>query len=289
MNRVMYREWFPQIVYNHHQTGPAGTVVFIPPCRDPFNYNIDPLVINGIEARQHQHGAALSRRRQARGHRAHRAHVFHLVQRRPVHDLPVPQHDRPFHRDHRRPDAGADSAACRTSCCPTAIIWLPLPRRNGTSGSRWTTPCRATSRCSTTPRATASICSTTSGVMGKNAIDAGNRDSWTVTPKIVEAAGGGSDGGGGRRRFGKGSGGRRPRNSNVSSTTRPNAIRAATSSRPTRPISSPRRSSSTPCWATASRCIAPRRISRSPARNTPSGSYVVKIAPGVPRPRARHV
>ena len=24
MNRVMYREWFPQIVYNHHQTGPAG-------------------------------------------------------------------------------------------------------------------------------------------------------------------------------------------------------------------------------------------------------------------------
>ncbi|HEU4885365.1 MAG TPA: M14 family zinc carboxypeptidase [Longimicrobium sp.] len=24
MNRVMYREWFPQIVYNHHQTGPRG-------------------------------------------------------------------------------------------------------------------------------------------------------------------------------------------------------------------------------------------------------------------------
>jgi hypothetical protein len=50
MNRVMYREWFPQIVYNHHQTGPAGTVVFIPPCRDPNNYNLDPLVLNGIEA-----------------------------------------------------------------------------------------------------------------------------------------------------------------------------------------------------------------------------------------------
>jgi hypothetical protein len=49
MNRVMYREWFPQIVYNHHQTGPAGTVMFIPPCRDPFNYNIHPLVINGVE------------------------------------------------------------------------------------------------------------------------------------------------------------------------------------------------------------------------------------------------
>ena len=50
MNRVMYCEWFPQIVYNHHQTGPPGAVVFIPPCRDPFNYSIDPLVIGGIEA-----------------------------------------------------------------------------------------------------------------------------------------------------------------------------------------------------------------------------------------------
>jgi hypothetical protein len=49
MNNVMYREWFPQIVYNHHQTGPAGAVMFIPPCRDPFNYNIHPMVINGIE------------------------------------------------------------------------------------------------------------------------------------------------------------------------------------------------------------------------------------------------
>jgi hypothetical protein len=50
MANVMYREWLPQIVYNHHQSGPAGTVVFIPPCRDPNNYNLDPLVLNGIEA-----------------------------------------------------------------------------------------------------------------------------------------------------------------------------------------------------------------------------------------------
>jgi hypothetical protein len=49
MNRVMYREWYPQIVYNHHQTGPAGTVMFAPPFRDPFNHNIDPLTITGIE------------------------------------------------------------------------------------------------------------------------------------------------------------------------------------------------------------------------------------------------
>jgi len=49
MARVMYREWFPQIVYNHHQTGPDGAVLFAPPFRDPFNYNIDPLVPLGIE------------------------------------------------------------------------------------------------------------------------------------------------------------------------------------------------------------------------------------------------
>jgi hypothetical protein len=45
MNRVMYHEWFPQIMYNHHQTGPAGTVMFAPPFRDPFNFNFDPLVV----------------------------------------------------------------------------------------------------------------------------------------------------------------------------------------------------------------------------------------------------
>jgi hypothetical protein len=50
MNRVMYHEWLPQIVYNHHQAGPPGTVLFCPPFRDPFNYNVDPLVISGIDA-----------------------------------------------------------------------------------------------------------------------------------------------------------------------------------------------------------------------------------------------
>jgi Zinc carboxypeptidase len=49
MNRVMYHQWFPQIVYNHHQTGPTGTVMFAPPFRDPFNYLYDPLVITGID------------------------------------------------------------------------------------------------------------------------------------------------------------------------------------------------------------------------------------------------
>jgi hypothetical protein len=50
MNRLAYREWFPQILYNEHQTGPVGTVVFIPPFRDPYNFNNEPLVINQTDA-----------------------------------------------------------------------------------------------------------------------------------------------------------------------------------------------------------------------------------------------
>ena len=49
VSRVMYLEWFPQIVYNHHQTGPEGTVLFCSPFRDPFNYFFDPLVPTGVE------------------------------------------------------------------------------------------------------------------------------------------------------------------------------------------------------------------------------------------------
>ena len=49
VNRQLYIEWNPQIMYNQHQTGPAGTVLFVPPFRDPFNYNVDPLVPMGID------------------------------------------------------------------------------------------------------------------------------------------------------------------------------------------------------------------------------------------------
>ena len=49
INRVFYHEWFPQIIYNHHQTGPAGTVLFAPPFRDPFNYLFDPMVVTGLD------------------------------------------------------------------------------------------------------------------------------------------------------------------------------------------------------------------------------------------------
>ena len=63
INRMLYREWFPQIVYNHHQTGPTGTVMFSPPFRDPFNYVYDPLVVNTLD----QVGSAMHARFDAEG------------------------------------------------------------------------------------------------------------------------------------------------------------------------------------------------------------------------------
>jgi hypothetical protein len=50
INRALYHDWFPQILYNHHQSGPAGTIAWSSPQRDPYNYNLDPLLILGLQA-----------------------------------------------------------------------------------------------------------------------------------------------------------------------------------------------------------------------------------------------
>jgi len=45
MARILYHEWIPQIMYNHHQFGPSGTIMWAPPYVAPFNYNYDPLLV----------------------------------------------------------------------------------------------------------------------------------------------------------------------------------------------------------------------------------------------------
>jgi hypothetical protein len=50
INRVLYHEWFPQLLYNHHQSGPSGTVVWTPPLRDPYNYNLHPMLVLGFQS-----------------------------------------------------------------------------------------------------------------------------------------------------------------------------------------------------------------------------------------------
>lgn len=63
ISRVMYIDWMPQILYNHHQSAPAGAVVAGAPYRDPFNFVYDPLLVTGIDAL----GAAMINRLNSEG------------------------------------------------------------------------------------------------------------------------------------------------------------------------------------------------------------------------------
>jgi hypothetical protein len=63
ISRQLYVEWMPQIMYNHHQRGPNGSVLAGPPYRDPFNHVFDPLIVTSIDAV----GAAMNNRLNAEG------------------------------------------------------------------------------------------------------------------------------------------------------------------------------------------------------------------------------
>jgi hypothetical protein len=45
---LLYREWFPEVVYDIHQMGGSGARLFVPPFDDPANPNIDPLLVRMI-------------------------------------------------------------------------------------------------------------------------------------------------------------------------------------------------------------------------------------------------
>ena len=47
-NRVLYEQWFPQVVHNHHQTSPAWARIFLPPFRNPVNNRIHPGVTTEV-------------------------------------------------------------------------------------------------------------------------------------------------------------------------------------------------------------------------------------------------
>ncbi len=189
MNRVMYREWFPQIVMDHHQTGPAGAVMFVPPCRDPFNYNLHPLVVNGIERVS---GAIVERsieegkpgvtvRTGARystwwNGGLSTTCMFHNMIGMFTETIGGPNPSRvPFVASKHLP--GSDYLSPITprewkfrqsveyvDTCNRAILDYAARNRSRLLHNIY--------------------------VMGKDAIDRGNRDSWTITPKMVAAAGG---------------------------------------------------------------------------------------------------
>lgn len=48
IGKVLYHDWFPQIVYDIHQMGSTGARLFVPPFFDPPNPEIDPIILREI-------------------------------------------------------------------------------------------------------------------------------------------------------------------------------------------------------------------------------------------------
>ena len=48
LTRVLYHDWFPEVVYDVHQMGGNGARMFVPPFADPVNPNLDGMLVAGI-------------------------------------------------------------------------------------------------------------------------------------------------------------------------------------------------------------------------------------------------
>ncbi|HEX8649610.1 MAG TPA: M14 metallopeptidase family protein [Pyrinomonadaceae bacterium] len=48
VTRILWKEWFPQIIYDVHQQGTSGARFFIPPFHDPANPHIAPLLLRQV-------------------------------------------------------------------------------------------------------------------------------------------------------------------------------------------------------------------------------------------------
>jgi hypothetical protein len=203
MNRVMYREWLPQIVHNPHQQAPQGTVIYIPPCRDPANYNIHPMVLNGIE----------------------------IVSSNMIQRLLAEGKPGATVRSGARYDTWINGDLCSTSQYhnmigiftetmgnpnPTNIPLMPaklLPNGDYLAPItpqvwkfRQSVDYLVAGHKSLLDYASRHRAQLLYNIwrMGQDAIEAGQRDSWTITPKMVAAAKGTGEGGGGGGFGGKG-------------------------------------------------------------------------------------
>ena len=60
ITRLLWHEWFPQIVYDVHQQGANGSRFFIPPFYDPPNPNISPVLLRQVGLIGHKVAADLT-------------------------------------------------------------------------------------------------------------------------------------------------------------------------------------------------------------------------------------
>lgn len=58
VNEVLYNQWYPQVVYNQHQTSPAWARIFLPPFANPVDPNIHP----GVTTATNLVGTAMAQR-----------------------------------------------------------------------------------------------------------------------------------------------------------------------------------------------------------------------------------
>ena len=206
MNRVMYTEWYPQIVYNHHQTGPSGSVMFSPPFRDPFNYNFDPMIPMGIDlvgAQMHVRFVQENKpgvvSRSAASYStwwngglrttAYFHNMIGILTETVGNPTPITI---PFNARFQLPSGDS-----------------PFPVTPGVWKFRQSVDYSVTAN-----KAILDIASRQREnflynfyVMGRNSIARGNRDTWRITPRRIAAVGGGGGGGRGGRGGGGGGGG----------------------------------------------------------------------------------
>ena len=186
MNRQLYLEWFPQIMYNHHQTGPEGAVLFAPPFRDPFNYHFDPLIPLQIE----MVGAAMHSRFAAEG--------------KPGATMRSGAPYSTWYNGGLRTDTyfhNMIGLLTETIGSPTPMDVPLVPQRQLATGDlpfpvppqKWHFR-QSIEYSMTANRAVLDLASKYREDflfhiyrMGRNSIERGSRDSWTVTPKRIEA------------------------------------------------------------------------------------------------------
>ncbi|CAL4869467.1 hypothetical protein MMA231_03759 (plasmid) [Asticcacaulis sp. MM231] len=186
ITRILYHEWRPQIVLNQHQVGPAGTVVFIPPFRDPFNYNYNPLAMTSLQ----EVGAALNSRLLSEG-------KVGAVTRASAHyDTWTNGNLRTSTYFHNAIGLLVEIIG---GVVPEPIQLVPerqLPKNDQPApiAPQMWTMAQSVAYSVSINRATLTYAASNREKllyniyrMGKDSIDAGNRDSWTVTPDRITA------------------------------------------------------------------------------------------------------
>jgi hypothetical protein len=186
MNRQLFLEWFPQIMYNHHQTGPLGTVIFAPPFRDPFNYNIDPPSLpRSISVGAAMHSRFVQEDKPGSTMRSGANYstwyngglrtttYFHnmIGLLTEIIGSPTPM----------------DVAFVPNRQLPAGDLPMPIAPQKWHYRQSIDYSLPPTAPCSISPPAEREHFLFNIWKMGKNSIDRGSKDSWTVTPKRIEA------------------------------------------------------------------------------------------------------